>query len=72
MELFFDPDVRAVAEFMQRNIPCCRLTTVAEGVGAIAPILWGHFQSEPITTLKLVEPPPISDDDRRTQSVATE
>ena len=40
--LNFDPDVRAVTEFMQSNIPAARLIAVASGVAAISPLLWSH------------------------------
>jgi hypothetical protein len=36
MDLIFDPDVKAVAEFMQGRLPASRLTAVADSVAAVA------------------------------------
>jgi hypothetical protein len=60
-----DPDIQAVAEFMQRSIPMVRLVGVATGVAAIAPLLWGRYECESVPVLKL------SDDGPQTQSVST-
>jgi hypothetical protein len=53
MNLEIDPDVKAVAEFMQGNLPASRLVSVASAVAALAPILWGQHQSESICSLSL-------------------
>ncbi len=43
MEIAIDPDVKAVAEFMQEKIETRKLIGVAEGLRAIAPyILMGN------------------------------
>ena len=47
MRLELQPDIQEVAEFMQRHVPAARLVSVAAGVNALAPLLWGHFQNEP-------------------------
>lgn len=59
MDLIIDPDVKAVAEFMQRNIAAARLIQVAEGVRSLAWILWNKYEQDDISTLRLQEPPPI-------------
>lgn len=58
MQLQFDPDVQAVAEFMQRNIEAARLVSVAAAVAALAPILWGRYAAEPVVPLALGEHQP--------------
>jgi hypothetical protein len=62
MELLIDPDVKAVAEFMQFRLPAVRLVSVARAVSAVAPLLWGHYESEELQALQLVSAPPISSD----------
>jgi hypothetical protein len=56
MEVHLDPDVQAVAEFMQRNIPAARLQGVANGIRDLAPILWGRYEKESVAALLLSEP----------------
>lgn len=59
MRLELQPDVQEVAEFMQRNIPAARLVSVAAGLYAVAPLLWGRYQNEAPDEqmpLRLVEP----------------
>ncbi len=53
MEIIIDPDVKAVAEFMQARIEARKLVGVAEGLRAVAPLLWGRYQQEPITAMAL-------------------
>jgi hypothetical protein len=63
MELIIDPDVKAVAEFMQREIPARRLEKAARGIAALAPLLWQHHSVEEMgePVIRLSEPPiPIS------------
>ena len=45
MQAILDPDVQAVAEFMQTTIPMDRLQRVAGAVAALAPVLWGDNRS---------------------------
>lgn len=66
-----DSDVQAVAEFMQERIAASRLVAVADGLGAVAPLLWGQYQPEAVQALRLVSAPPISGDGPRTQSIAS-
>jgi hypothetical protein len=61
MELMIDPDVKAVVEFMQGNMPAAKLVSVAAAVAALAPILWGAFEAESVATLRLVASPPSAD-----------
>ena len=53
MILSADLDVQAVAEFMQRSVPAARLVSVAAGVTAMAPLLWGHYAAEDVCPLML-------------------
>lgn len=71
MSLEIDPDVRAIAEFMQANFAATKLVTIAEALSALAPILWGCYGREAVTSLKLI-PAPIFPDDQRTRSTASE
>jgi hypothetical protein len=57
MKLVIDPDVKTIVEFIQERLPANRLASVASGVAAIAPLLWGHHQTEEIITLQMVSPP---------------
>lgn len=57
--LVADQDVQAVAEFMQTRIAAGRLVSVADRLAAMAPLLWGHYEAESVTALRLT-PPPIS------------
>lgn len=62
-----DPDVHLVLEFMQRNLQCSRMVSVAEAVAKLAPILWGHYDAEGLAPLTLALPKP-----RPLQSTASE
>ena len=53
MSLIVDADVEAVAEFMQKNIAATRLLAVADGIAAMAPLLWGTYATEPVQALRL-------------------
>ncbi|MGG6429417.1 hypothetical protein ACQ5TV_05475 [Acetobacter ghanensis] len=57
-QVVMDADLKKVCEFMQRNIAADRLMSVAENVGAMAPILWGRFERKPVMPLLLREPDP--------------
>jgi hypothetical protein len=57
MNLIADEDVRRVLEFMQSTISADRLVAVATGVHALAPIVWGHFEAEGSSALRLVTSP---------------
>lgn len=72
MELVLDPDVQAVAEFMQQRMHANRLVAVANGIAGIAPLLWGRHQQEEIYTLRLREAAPTSAPRPSKQSVASE
>jgi len=54
MEAVIDPDVKAVAEFMQSNIEARKLVGVAESLRAIAPILWGRYNQTPVAGIELL------------------
>ena len=45
MRLIRDGDVQAVADFLRERVPDARRVSVAAGVAAVAPILWGHEES---------------------------
>jgi hypothetical protein len=53
LDLEIDTDVRVTAEFMQQNIPAARLVGVAAGLQAVAPLLWGQHEAEPVQVLRL-------------------
>jgi hypothetical protein len=53
MEVVFDPDVRAVAKFMQSRLTAGRLVPVVNALTQIAPILWGRYAPETIDVLCL-------------------
>jgi hypothetical protein len=53
MEVMIDPDVKAVAEFMQSNIEARKLVGVAESLRAIGPILWGQYDRHPVQAMEL-------------------
>ena len=58
MELQIDEDVKRVLEFMQGSMSADHLVAVAAGVHALAPILWGHFEAESVSALRLASLPP--------------
>jgi hypothetical protein len=57
MEVVIDPDVKAVAEFMQSRIETRKLVGVAESLWVIAPMLWGHYNRAPVKGIELVAKP---------------
>lgn len=57
MNLEIDPDVKMVAEFMQERIAASRLRGTADGLAALAPLLWGKYQPEDIEVLRLASLP---------------
>ena len=54
MQIEFDPDVKAAAEFMQANFAAPKLVPISEALCALAPILWGRYGREGIQPLALV------------------
>lgn len=53
MQLEIDPDVKAVASFMQQSIAADRLVSVATALGGLAPALWGQYDRSPVQALSL-------------------
>ena len=53
MQLVADEHVKAVLEFMQSHIPTAKLIGVADNLGQMARLLWGHFPQEPCTAVAL-------------------
>lgn len=53
MRVVVDDDVQAVAGFMQANVPASRLTSVANALAVLAPVLWGKFEPEQVQALRL-------------------
>jgi hypothetical protein len=49
-----DPDLHAVAEWMQAHVPACKLVGIANALAASAPALWGQYQPETVQGLRLV------------------
>jgi len=75
MDCVLDEDVKAVAEFMQNQIPASRLVAVAQAVAQIAPLMWSRYQFNPpeeVDAIRLVSQPPIASVcDRHIQSSGT-
>lgn len=65
-----DSDVQAVAEFMQARIAASRLVAVADGLAAIAPLLWGRYKPEAVQVIRFVAPS-ITGCAERTQPAAS-
>lgn len=61
MDITIDPNVKAVAEFMQERLPAAQLVAVANAIAAIAPLLWGEYQADRISPLRLANPPILAD-----------
>ena len=57
MLIEIDPDVKAVAEFMQSKIEARKLVGVAESLRAIAPIIWGRYDQIPVVGIELCSEP---------------
>lgn len=57
MDIQIHPGVKAVVDFMQRNIPADQLQGVAAGVAQLAPSLWGQYPAPAVYPLTLAEPP---------------
>jgi hypothetical protein len=71
VNLEIDPDVKMVAEFMQERIAASRLKGTADGLAAIAQLLWGQYEPEDVAVLRLVCEP-ISLGDQHKQPNASE
>lgn len=56
LKLVVDADVQVVAEFMQSNVAASRLVAIADGLAAIAPLIWGRYEPEKVLALRLVSP----------------
>jgi hypothetical protein len=56
MQLVADEHVKAVLEFMQSHIPTAKLIGVADSLGQMARLLWGHFPQEPCQSIRLILP----------------
>jgi len=46
MQIVLDSDIKAVAEFMQGNIPAAKLVSVADNLPTVARLLWSQFPQE--------------------------
>jgi hypothetical protein len=71
MNLELDEDLRSLAEYMQCHIAAEKLVAVAQGLAALAPLLWGHHDRRSITPLALRNEP-ISACDPHTRSASSE
>ena len=69
-ELFIDPDLKAVADFMQATIQVSKLLSVAEDLPLLAKLLWGDRREGSPRALELIVPK--MDQARQSQSNATE
>lgn len=63
-----DPDLQAVAEFMQHTLPAGKLVTIAENLPQVARLLWSKFPQEPVVGASLTESA-ITSDLRQVSSV---
>jgi hypothetical protein len=70
MEIEIDPDVKAVAEFMQSNIPAARLVSITVALYQLAPILWGRYGNDDVHALRLEAVAPIGSQGGLQQSTA--
>ncbi len=52
-----DSDVLAVVAFLQTHVAASRLVAVADGLAAIAPLLWGKYQPESVQVIQLATKP---------------
>ena len=68
MILDIDPDVKAVAAFMQEQIPADRLVSVAIAIEGLAPALWGQYDRSQVQALSLCAEPIFSEPRRRAAS----
>ena len=55
MNVEIDPDVKVVAEFMQSRVPTSKLLGVANRLGQVANLLWGHFDTEDVQPLRSIQ-----------------
>lgn len=65
-----DEEVSDVLAYMARNIPTGRLVGVADAIGRLAPLLWGHFPTEEVLAAWLCCPA-ISDHGPHTPPIST-
>lgn len=70
IQLEMDEDASDVLAFMVRNVPASKLVSVADAVGKLAPVLWGHHPQDEVRALSLREPP-ITACEPHTQPSAT-
>jgi hypothetical protein len=56
MNLTMDVDVQEVAVYMQENIATDKLIGVANSLGSIAELLWGHYPKVSIVPIVLSHP----------------
>lgn len=55
--LRMDQDLKLVMEFMLSNVGAAKLVAVAQGLAAVAPVFWGHYEREEVRALALEVPP---------------
>ena len=55
MQVEMDEHLKAVVEFMQKNVPAEKLLSVADALKDVARPLWGRFPQEPCMVLRLCE-----------------
>jgi len=48
-----DKDLRAVVEFMQENVECSKLMTIADALPQLSRLLWGSFPQESVEVLSV-------------------
>jgi hypothetical protein len=53
MKAVIDPDVEAVAKFVDRNIPASKRVGVTNKLAEITSLLWGHHETEDVKGMRL-------------------
>lgn len=71
MIVYMDEDVKKVIAFMSQNMVASKLISVAKAVNDLALPLWGHYESENIIPISVLNDPILACD-RQIQSVANE
>lgn len=61
MKVVIDPDVKAVAEFIDSHVPTSKRSGVANRLAEIAGLLWDHYEPRDVGALRLAVEPPCCD-----------
>lgn len=58
MQVEIDPNVQAVADYMQQHVPATKLVGVANRLAEVAGLLWGHHEPEDVSAMRLIRSDP--------------